>query len=331
MILRGIDFGHVWQASGATNFYGQGWWYHHWLKMFGLDFSGSTFVAKTTTLDVRLGNMPMKQDGVTPKELLPKCIHVNRKTRAAVNAVGLSGPGLTSLISSNKWQERREPFFISLMSLAKTAAERRRELSTCAVHLGIEKPSFKAPFGIQVNFSCPNGGINPADLIKEVKPCLDIFAPLEVPIVAKFGPDLSIEAALEIEKHPALDGFSVFNTLPWNKLPDSEKIYYFGSTISPLIRHLGEKFPGGVSGAPLLERLQKWIATARNAGLKKPINAGGGILNSIDAFRLIGSGADSISLGSIAFLAPTQVQKTISEVTRYCENSNKLLKSRQSS
>ncbi len=330
MILHGINFGHVWQASGATNFFGEGhgaghgWWYHPWLKLFGLNFKGTTFVAKTTTLHAREGNMPLKRDGLTPKEFLPKCIHVNRKTRAAVNAVGLSGPGLGFLLRSGMWQRRKSPFFISLMSLAPTAQIRREEIRTSVSMLREAKRTFRADFGIQVNFSCPNGGIDPKDLIKEVEPCLDIVGALDVPLVAKFGPDLSVEAALEIQRHEALDAISVFNTIPWNKLPDEEKLKYFGSTTSPLEKHLGPNFKGGVSGEPLLQRLQEWIFAARTAGFRKPINAGGGILSSQDARRVVESGADSISLGSIAFLAPTQVQKVIRAVTQYCNNAEEL-------
>ena len=325
MILRGIDFGHVWQASGATNFYGEGhgaghgWWYHKWLKPFGLDFRGSTFVAKTTTFLARAGNMPLKKDGVTPKELLPRCVHVNRKTKAAVNAVSLSGPGLSMLLVKGEWQKRREPFFISLMSLADTPAKRQTELYMCVSTLVRYKREFRANFGVQANFSCPNGGVKPEDLISEVKPCLDILAELDVPIVAKFGPDLLVEAALEIEKHEALDGFCVFNTIPWDKLPDNEKVKYFGSTTSPLVKHFGEKFKGGVSGIPLLSRLCEWIFAARKAGLQKPINAGGGILCGNDVRDVVRSGADSISLGSIAFLAPTKVKEAIRAGNHYCE------------
>src|SRR5438132_1445416 len=120
MILRGIDFGSVHQMSGATNFDFKGWWYHRFTKPFGGSFSGSTPVAKTTTLLPRAGNMPLKKDGMTPKELLPKCIYVNRRTKAAVNAVSLSGPGLGALLQASIWENVRTPFVISLMSLAAT-------------------------------------------------------------------------------------------------------------------------------------------------------------------------------------------------------------------
>jgi len=58
--MRGIDFGPVWGASGVLGFFGEGYWYHRYWKPFGLNFSGVTFVAKTTTLKERSGNMPLK-------------------------------------------------------------------------------------------------------------------------------------------------------------------------------------------------------------------------------------------------------------------------------
>ena len=93
MILRGIDFGHVMNASGARNFFGQGYWFHPWLKSFGLDYTGSTFVAKTTPFAPRAGHMPLSGISLQPVELMPKCIKVNMLRGAVLNAVSLSSPG----------------------------------------------------------------------------------------------------------------------------------------------------------------------------------------------------------------------------------------------
>lgn len=42
MKLRGINFGSVLMASGALNFFGEGWRHHKILKiLFGLNFSGA--------------------------------------------------------------------------------------------------------------------------------------------------------------------------------------------------------------------------------------------------------------------------------------------------
>ncbi len=57
MKLRGVEFGKVFAASGMQGFFGEGYWYHRFLKPFGLNFEGITFVAKTTTLNPRAGKI----------------------------------------------------------------------------------------------------------------------------------------------------------------------------------------------------------------------------------------------------------------------------------
>jgi hypothetical protein len=127
MKLRGVDFGSVWGQSGIQNFFGEGYPFHKFWKPLGLDFSGMTFVAKTTTVAPRAGNMPLKADGTTPVELIPRCIVIKPFHCVALNAVGLSGLGLEFLFYTCRWQERREPFMISYMSVATTTAERLQE------------------------------------------------------------------------------------------------------------------------------------------------------------------------------------------------------------
>ncbi|MES2471055.1 MAG: hypothetical protein V4526_02375 [Patescibacteria group bacterium] len=284
------------------------------MKLVGADWAGSTFASKTTTFAARAGKMPLKEDRFTPKERFPKCIHVSPLSfarGAALNAVSLSGPGLPFLIQNAGWQDRTDTFWISIMTLAPSREERIEEIRSIVAYLLQHKSRFKGKFGIQLNVSCPNGGLNPKDLIAEVMPMLDILRALGVPVVVKFGIDLSIEAAMEIEKHEVLDGIVIFNTIPWPKLHPAEQVYYFGTTVSPLIAHLGEKFPGGASGAMILERLLKFIPELRKAGFKKHINGGGGILCPHDGLQVLMAGADSISLGSIAMLRPWNLSPTI--------------------
>ena len=45
MKLKGIPFGNVFGASGVQGFFGEGYWFHPYLKPFGLDFGDATFVA----------------------------------------------------------------------------------------------------------------------------------------------------------------------------------------------------------------------------------------------------------------------------------------------
>src|SRR5271157_6436210 len=103
MKLRGIEFGNVFNASGARGFNGEGYWFHSLWRWFGLDYTGSTFTAKTTTLMLRPGNMPVDAKG-RMLGWLPDCIVVKPWAGVALNAVGLSGPGILALVE--QWQKR---------------------------------------------------------------------------------------------------------------------------------------------------------------------------------------------------------------------------------
>src|SRR6056297_590629 len=95
MKLRGVNFGNVFAASGSLNFFGEGYWFHRFLKILfpGMfDFSGATFIAKTTPYDLNPGNMPLNEE-LQPQERKPKCIWVAPVKKIALNSVGLSSPG----------------------------------------------------------------------------------------------------------------------------------------------------------------------------------------------------------------------------------------------
>jgi hypothetical protein len=113
MILRNIEFGNCFLASGSMNFFGEGYWYDNFYKLLMPGFKiidQVTFVAKTTTFGPRLGNMPLKEN-FQPKELFPKCIKVYPSRGVVLNSVGLSGPGAQVLFDTRKWQAITKPFF----------------------------------------------------------------------------------------------------------------------------------------------------------------------------------------------------------------------------
>jgi dihydroorotate dehydrogenase len=245
-----------------------------------------------------------------PVEQRPKCIVVKLVKGIALNSVGLSGPGAIVLFARGYWQRRRKPFFLSFMSIAKTAAERQRELAEFVSLFQSYLPMFRTRVGLQINFSCPNVGIEheERELVEEMQRALWIAATPGVPIVPKINVLFSPDAAKKISEHPACDAICLSNTIPWGKLPDKidwEKL--FGTKTSPLA-HLGG---GGLSGKPLFSLLVEWMLGARRARIKKPISAGGGILSLRDAQYLLKSGASSVFLGSIAFLRPWRVARII--------------------
>lgn len=313
MRLRGINFGHVLNSSGARNFDGSGWWYHRWAP--GLDYTGTTFVAKTTTLHPRAGNMPL--EGLQPRDRLPDCIRVYPWKGMALNAVGLSGPGAEALLQKDVWHEQERPFFLSFMSIAASKAERLSELRQFILLLGRYLP-FKAPVGLQLNFSCPNVGLDPQKLVDEMKESLDLADILNIPLVPKISAAFPQRVMWDLEDDGApFDALSVSNTIPWGQLPNRipwKKL--FGTNTSPLARYGG----GGLSGAPLLPIVVDWIRACRGTDFKKPIIGGGGILSIPDADQMIDAGADAVELGSMAMFRSWRFQGVVRHVNRRMGN-----------
>ncbi|MCX6723635.1 MAG: hypothetical protein NT155_00480 [Candidatus Staskawiczbacteria bacterium] len=311
MTLRGIDFGPIFCASGAQGFFGEGYLHHRLFRPFGCDFTGCTFVAKTTTLPPNEGNMPMGYDGITPRDVFPRCIRVNFRKGVILNAVGLSGPGAEPLFETGWWQARTKPFFISFMSVKKSAEERTGELERFVKLFARYLPRFRAPVGLQINYSCPNVGLDPYLLVDEAKSGLQIASALRIPLMPKFSILARTAAVIEISQSPHCDAICVSNTIPYGKLP--ERIDWkglFGSDVSPFA-DLGFGW-GGLSGKPLLDLVAEWVLKASSVGLNKPINAGGGILSRKDvSYMRYGARVSSVFIGSVATLRPWRVKGII--------------------
>ncbi len=313
-------FGPVWGASGVQNFFGQGWTYHEKFKRWfprGFDFTGMTFCAKTTTVDRCEGKMPFNEKTLMNKEALPRCIVVNPWLLfwgVALNAVSLSGPGLENLLQRNEWQMRAEPSFISYAPQGATAPEEIVDALRFVTILNRALPAFRARVGLQLNLSCPNTGENKTDmqaLVNKAFALLDTLHVLHIPIVVKLNILMPPIAAEQIASHPACNGICISNTIPWEDLPSvgiSRRFLFFSNT-SPLQKRVRKN--GGLSGKPLLPLVIRWVREARHIGITKHINAGGGILCPKNVLTVHYAGADSFSLGSIAFLRPWNLQPTI--------------------
>ena len=305
MKLQGIDFGNVHGASGVQGFFGEGYWFHWVYKMLGMDLSTMTFVSKTATAHPEEGNMPLTKH-YTPRRPFPDCIRVRVGRGAALNAVGLSNPGLRALLEVGEWQRHTKPFFISLTSLANTREGRCREFQ-CMVEQLRSVRDFSAPFGVQLNLSCPTERIKSWEMVQESEEILTIMGELNVPVMVKYSvASASIDAVVRLEDHPACDAICVSNTIPfgWWRI-DWKKVW--GSETSPLEQYGG----GGLSGAPLARIVPRWIGRLREAGFTKPINGGGGILHPNDVDRYHRYGASSIFLGSVVILRPWQIRAII--------------------
>jgi len=320
LVLRGVDYGPVQCASGAMGWFGEGYWYHDYVP--GLSWKGCTFVSKTTTLSSRKGNMPFydteiinrKKHRFRPIERFPSCIVVRFRQGVVLNSVGLSGPGADALFGAGEWQRREDPFFLSFMSVAGNREDRIAEAHCFADLLNGYADTFRSPFGVQVNLSCPNTGHDPDHLAQEAEDILGCFQFLrsEIPLVPKLSVLYPVEAAKELQD--LCDAICISNTIPWGQLPaDIDWAGLFGvpesadEPISPLA-HLGG---GGLSGWPLLKLVEEWVKAARGRGVDLPINAGGGILGPKDVDVLARAGADSVFMGSIAILRGWRLRRTI--------------------
>ncbi len=318
MILRGIDFGHVFNASGGCNFdRKQGWRHHRWLHPFGLqpDFTNSTFIAKTVTIEARPGNMPLEKEGIQPINAFPDCIVVKMWSGHVLNAVGLSNHGLEWMLQQGWWQNLQDPFFLSFAAVKQDAGGRIKEWRHATRLFEQALPFFQAPCGLQLNLSCPNTEAkHDGDLeafSSEVNCLLDITSELDIPLVVKVNALLPVEIAATFASHPECDALVVSNTIPYGHAADRIPwVEIFGSAVSPLAKYGG----GGLSGPALLPLVCDWLKRAERINFPKPIIACGGIMDVSAIDDVLEAGptlVGGVELGSVSITRPWRVQKLI--------------------
>jgi dihydroorotate dehydrogenase len=308
MKLRGIEFGTVIGASGLNGWFGEGYPYHVLLKLIpGFTFRGVTLTAKTTTLLARPGNMPLRKDKLTPREIKPRSIVVKPGAGVVLNAVGLSGPGLRFLLDTGRWQKLDKPFLLSFMSTGATREERLEELCSAVAMLKDELPKFKAKVGLQINFSCPNTGHAQEELVKDIHDSLAIASVLDIPLIPKISVLIPPDKAGEILRDPNCDAIAVSNTIAWADLPEEVQKVFFRTKKSPLARFGG----GGISGKYLLPLVEQWLYQFKKFSGGKPVIAGGGILRARDVDTLVHAGANAVSPGSVVILRPWKLKVII--------------------
>jgi dihydroorotate dehydrogenase len=324
MIIDGIEFPNVWCAPGARNFTGRGWWYTDLLKVlfpsYGWDNTG--FVTKTATLLPRPGNMPLAEDGETPKERLPKCIKVYPFSGHVLNAVGLSGPGLDEVLAMLRKNPPRQPFMLSIMCVGE---DHLAELQNMLEKIAEFKQTFDVPFMVQVNMGCPNTGEDPTRFYAELDAYLDEFRRHDMKAFFNFSPLVPVEMLLKADRHPACAGFWLGNSILWGT-PGIEwkRFSSLGRRLarkrpdSPLPRRLGwsassdtPRPKGGLSGPACRKFTLSTINDARRAGVQKPIIGGNGFQKKESLDYLWLAGADGVALGIVAMLRPWRLGKLI--------------------
>ncbi len=283
----------VFTASGAQGFTGEGWWYHRFLKPFGLKFDKATLITKTVTTQPRLGNLK--------NSILPDCIKVNFAKEAALNAVGLTNAGVQNYLVT--WATIRKPFVISFATVGESLEDKVGESWGFATSLLKVLHRMNPEMAIQYNVSCPNVG--QSYTIDGLKQILQPLRYLKLPIIIKVNSLFPIEKILELENF--IDAVSLGNSLPWDSLSDELKVELFGSITSPLKKYGG----GGLSGRPLLPYTLRALGELRWMGFRKPIIAGGGIMDENAIHQVFEVGADAVELGSVCFLRPWRVESMI--------------------
>ncbi len=327
--LRDIDFGPCWDAPGVRGWFGKdGYWYHHLplIRLLGLDFKGSTRVAKTTTFEPNEGNLPIGGAEVLfqPKELIPRCIFINPLSGDTLNSVGLAGPGARELIKHGLLDGSNGPSMISFMSNKKTKEERLGDLKAFVTILKayLLHTSSLRTIALQLNLSCPNTGLDPSHLVEEGEEMLSIASALGIPLIVKINLLAPIESAKRIAEHPACDALCFTNALPFNAeipwLSQREQVPWTDlfPDGSPLMARNKKFGGGGYSGQRLLPLVARYARKLREAGVEKPFNVGGGIRHARDVDYLVENGGlrrgkDSIFFASVAMARPWRVRSII--------------------
>lgn len=293
-------FGKIFNGSGALGFFNQDeYWYQKWCKWWGFNYSkGLGFVSKTTNMDGRPGNMELTKD-YKPAHWYPDCMIFDLLTCDGLNSVGVPTPGLIALIMTGHWQRIEIPFFISLMSMAATPELRLAEHRSMSNILRECKKEFRAPIGLELNLSCPNTDEDPAVLIKDSSDVLEVYAPLDIPLLPKYSvASAPIEAIMRLEHDENCAGICVSNTIPYNWQGFGEKV--FGEKESPLAKYSG----GGVSGPRLRRLVIPYIKKLRSKGFTKHIRGGGGIFSGGHVREYCRAGTSSCFITTVV---PTRI------------------------
>ncbi len=315
LVFNDVEYGSVFCAPGAREFFGGGYRFHRYWIRAGMTWEKTTFVAKTMTIATRPGNMPTENDGMTPRELFPRCVIVKPLSGHVLNAVGLTNPGAEALLTDGRWQADPAPLLISFSAVGDSLEERIKEyeqfVDLAKRHLG----GFISPVAIQLNFGCPN--LDQLDLLadkqKEIPIALERVARLTRPVIANFGVAADFQLIKIAADHPDCHALWIANTVPWgDRRIDWKKL--FGSDQSPLVKR--GFTPGGLSGPACFQLAEQAVWRLRNGGVTKPIVAGNGIQSVLAVRRLHRADVDAIAIGSIGIVRPWRMRSVIQEANR---------------
>ncbi|MEZ4104305.1 MAG: hypothetical protein R3B60_03390 [Candidatus Paceibacterota bacterium] len=312
-IINGILYPSVFCAPYIRGFTGEELLFHKLLRLFGATWENTGFAGKTMTLTNRKGNMPLQEDGMTPKETLPRCIWVNpfKNGGEIINAVGLANNGLDFYLKLGVYQRFTEPFIISIALESKSNHSQIMELQAMCRLIKDYGPY--NGMAVQINCGCPNSDVKVGSFNSEICNLLNsakaILGP-KIPVLLNCNALMPTEVLTEVVK--VADALWVGNTIPWRDTETLEEIDWNSIGDKSPLRHRGIKADGGLSSHQCLKFTIKKVKDLRERGVQLPIIAGNGIRTISDINDLKEVGANAIFLGSVAVVRPWRMKKLIS-------------------
>jgi dihydroorotate dehydrogenase len=294
-IMRGsFVYKKVYCSSGGRGFYGEGYWWHWFFKIFLL-YLGAGLITKTITLDPREGNMKLSPHGKM-LQWFPDCVKVYPWLGLVVNAVGLSNPGWHRFsFNFNYSGVKKGEVIVSLTTTNNLASE--------VVDMITSNVMWQSNVLSEVNLGCPNTGEGVNTFLKLGANILDNIEDGDG-VIINVGPTANTEAIINLANHPMCLAISVCNTIPYDEAPG-----WLQAQVKPMYNYAPSG--GGISGWPLLPFVAQKVLELRKAGITKPIFAGGGITRLRDIDVLANVGVSSVKLGTVSMLAPWKVQMLI--------------------
>jgi dihydroorotate dehydrogenase len=337
LILGAENFGQIFCATGARGFYGEGYPFHKLWKYTGMNWRGTGFSGKTLTLESRRGqefgepgNMPLEEDGVTPKELMPRSIWTSfRNGGEMVNAVGLAGFGARFYLQTGNFHRIKKPFSLSFMTLANDASGREAELREFCVLLRGYLP-FKTSVVLQINFGCPNSGHDLSKFYSEICGLVEIAKSiLGIPVIPNVNALMPTSVLVEIAR--IADGLWIGNTIPWKSTDQIDWSRYgerspVRNQLDPIRWEWNEEkqmhlpvemrkkdaIDGGLSSPVCLPITIEKVQDLRDSGVTVPIIAGNGIRTRKDISDLKEVRCNAVFVGSLAVVRPHRMKGIIS-------------------
>ncbi len=260
--------------------------------------------------------MPLEKDGVTPKEIMPRCIWTNfRHGGEMINAVGLSNFGAEFYLRTGNYHKISKPFSISIMLVGKDATGREVELRDFCKILKSHLP-FRSPVALQINFGCPNSGHNLNEFYEEMCQLIEIAKSLlGIPIIVNCNALMPTPVLVEVSR--IADALWIGNSIPFDDPATRHLINWSRYGNGSPIRRRGFNADGGLSSPVCLPLTINKIRELRDSEVKIPIVGGNGIRTTNDLGQMDAAGCDAVFIGSLAVVRPHRMKTIIDEANRY--------------